>query len=139
MPGCFSRVPIAATHDEINKDKKFSDDRIFTVAQQKTDIDRSDKIRKEQSENLAISFVSKQMTEQGTLRERERRFKRSSHLLLIDGILYRCEQIIFLNSVRYQIVNKTQSATGHAGGARIAYKIVKKHVWSCMHQYIKEF
>lgn len=113
MPGCFSRVPIAATHDEINKDKKFSDDRIFTVAQQKTDIDRSDKIRKEQSENLAISFVSKQMTEQGTLRER--RFKRSSHLLLIDGILYRCEQIIFLNSVRYQIVNKTQSATGHAG------------------------
>ena len=71
MPGCFSRVPIAATHDEINKDKKFSDDRIFTVAQQKTDIERSDKIRKEQSENLAISFVSKQMTDQGTLRERE--------------------------------------------------------------------
>lgn len=137
MPGCFSHVPIAATHDEINKDKKFSDDRIFTVAQQKTDIERSDKIRKEHSENLAISFVSKQMTEQGTLRER--RFKRSSHLLLIDGILYRCEQIIFLNSVRYQIVNKTQSATGHAGGARIACKIVKKHVWSCMHQYIKEF
>lgn len=75
MPGCFSRVPIAATHDEINKDKKFSDDRIFTVAQQKTDIE------KKHSENLAISFVSKQMTEQGTLRER--RFKRSSHLLLI--------------------------------------------------------
>ena len=137
MPGCFSRVPIAATNDEINKDKKFFDDRIFTVAQQKTDIERSGKIRKEQSEYLAVSFVSKQMTEQGTVRER--RFKRSSHLSLIDGILYWGEQIILLNSVRYQIVNKTQSATGHAGGARIACKIVKKHVWSCMHQYIKEF
>ena len=67
MPGCFSRVPIAATNDEINKDKKFFDDRIFTVAQQKTDIERSGKIRKEQSEYLAVSFVSKQMTEQGTV------------------------------------------------------------------------
>ena len=137
MPGCFSRVPIAATNDEINKDKKFFDDRIFTVAQQKTDIEWSGKIRKEQSENLAISFVSKQMTEQGTVRER--RFKRSSYLSLIDGILYRGEQIILLYFVRYQIVNKTQSATGHAGGARIACKIVKKHFWSCMHQYINGF